>query len=124
MIERQDGKMEIILMELRELIPEDHLLMQIGQHVSFEFIYEMMKPLYANRGRKSIDPICMMRMLFVGYLYGIKSERCLVEEIQLNLAYRWFCEFKLSDKIPDHSTFSQNRRGPINSIAEKGIAER
>ena len=62
-----------------------------------------------SNGRPSIDPVSMFKMLLVGYLYGIKSERRLVQEIQLNIAYRWFCGFELADKIPDHSTFSKTR---------------
>ncbi len=62
---------------------------------------------YSHTGRKSIDPVVMIKMLLIGYLYGIKSERRLEEEVSLNLAYRWFCELDLMQKIPDHSTFSQ-----------------
>lgn len=106
----QDGQMEMIVMDLGELIPEDHLLKKIEKQVSFSFIYELMEPYYAKRGRPSIDPVSMIKMLLVGYLYGIKSERRLVEEVRLNIAYRWFCGFKLTDKIPNHSLFSQNRK--------------
>lgn len=66
-------------------------------------------PYYPANGRPSVDPVSMFKMLLVGYLYGIKSERRLVQEVQLNIAYRWFCGFELADKIPDHSTFSKTR---------------
>ena len=68
-----------------------------------------LKPYYPANGRPSVDPVSMFKMLLVGYLYGIKSERRLVQEVQLNIAYRWFCGFELADKIPDHSTFSKTR---------------
>ena len=137
MMGRQDGQMKMVIMDLSELIPENHLLKQINQNISFDFIYDIMKPLYAKNGRKSIDPVCLIRMLLVGYIYGIKSERRLVEETQLNVAYRWFCNFDLSDKIPDHSTFSQNRRrrwkestvfhdiffGIIKACIDKGLVD-
>ena len=71
--------------------------------------YEILKPYYPANGRPSVDPVSMFKMLLVGYLYGIKSERRLVQEVQLNIAYRWFCGFELADKIPDHSTFSKTR---------------
>ena len=110
MMGRQSGQMEIIVMDLSELIPKGHLLKAIDRSISFEFVYELMAPLYADRGRPSVDPACVVKMLLVGYLYGIKSERRLVEEIRLNIAYRWFCGFRLTDKIPDHSLFGQNRK--------------
>ena len=62
-------------------------------------------------GRPSVDPELMIRMLIVGYAFGIRSERRLCEEVHLNLAYRWFCRLDLSDPVPDHSTFSKNRHG-------------
>ena len=66
---------------------------------------------YSHTGRPSIDPELLMRMLIVGYCYGIRSERCLCEEVGLNLAYRWFCRLDLEDDVPDHSSFSKNRHG-------------
>lgn len=109
MMGRQSGQLSMIVMDLAELIPNNHLLRRIPQVISFDFIYEILEPNYPSNGRPSIDPVSMFKMLLVGYLYGIKSERRLVEEIQLNIAYRWFCGFELADKIPDHSTFSKTR---------------
>ena len=77
--------------------------------VSFDFIYDLLAPYYPANGRPSVDPVSMFKMLLVGYLYGIKSERRLVQEIQLNIAYRWFCGFELGEKIPVYSTFSKTR---------------
>lgn len=106
---RTDGQLKMIVMDLGELIPVNHLLKRIDSCVSFSFIYDLLSPYYSVVGRLSIDPVNMFKMLLVGYLYGIKSERRLVQEIQLNIAYRWFCGFDFADKIPDHSTFSKTR---------------
>ncbi len=115
MMKRQRGKqLELICMDLSEMIPDNHLLKQIDKHISFDFIYEKVEHLYSERGRSSIDPVVLIKMLIVGYLYGIKSERRLEDEIRLNIAYRWFCGLGMSDKVPDHSTFSQNRRRRFN----------
>lgn len=109
MMGRTDGQMRMIVLDLSELIPTNHLLRKIEASISFSFIYDLLAPFYPAVGRPSVDPVSMFKMLLVGYLYGIKSERRLVQEIQLNIAYRWFCGFELADKIPDHSTFSKTR---------------
>ena len=72
-------------------------------------LHEKLAPFYSDIGRPSIDPELMIRMLIVGYCYGIRSERGLCEEVEMRLAYRWFCRLDLDDKVPDHSTFSVNR---------------
>lgn len=109
MMGQQSGQLSMMILDLSKLIPNNHLLRKISQVVSFDFIYEILEPYYPSNGRPSIDPVSMFKMLLVGYLYGIKSERRLVQEIQLNIAYRWFCGFELEDKIPEHSTFSKTR---------------
>ena len=112
MLTRNDNvqlKMEIISLE--ELIPEDHLLRKIENNIDFSFIYDLVKDKYCeNNGRPSIDPVILFKMIFVGYLYGIRSERRLVEEIKYNLAYRWFLGIGLKESVPNSSTISQNRR--------------
>lgn len=110
MMGRKEGQMQMIMMDIGTLVPENHLLRKIERQLNFDFIYEKAAPYYSAHGRPSIDPVCMIKMLLIGYLYGIKSERRLTEDVSLNIAYRWFCGFELSDKIPDHSLFSQNRR--------------
>lgn len=107
---KREAQMQIIAIDIGTLVPENHLLKRIIQNIDFNFIYDIAAPYYSVIGRKSIDPVSLIKMLFVGYLYGIKSERRLVEEVSLNLAYRWFCGFDLMDKIPNHSLFSQNRK--------------
>lgn len=101
--------MEFVCIE--ELVPKDHLLRKIDQVIDFDFIRDKVKDLYcADNGRPAIDPVVLFKMLFIGYLFGIRSERQLVREVQVNVSYRWFIGFNLTDKIPDASTFSQNRR--------------
>lgn len=107
------SQMEFISIE--ELVPVDHLLRKIDQAVDFSFIYDKVEHLYcANNGRPAVDPVVLFKMLMIGYLFGIRSERQLVREIEVNVAYRWFLGFGLRDKIPDHSVFSQNRRRRFN----------
>jgi transposase len=96
---------------LEQHVPPDHLLRQIDQFLDFDAIRKHLKPFYSHTGRPSIDPELMIRMLLIGYCYGIHSERRLCEEVSLNLAYRWFCRLGLEKAIPDHSTFSKNRHG-------------
>ena len=96
---------------LDDPVPADHLLRRIDRFLDLESVRTALKPFYSSIGRPSVDPELMMRMLIVGYCYGIRSERKLCEEVSLNLAYRWFCRLDLDDAVPDHSTFSKNRHG-------------
>ena len=92
-------------------IPANHLLRGIDRFLDLSELHQHLAPHYSNTGRPSIDPALLIRMLVVGYCFGIRSERQLCEEVQLNLAYRWFCRLGLEDEVPDHSTFSKNRHG-------------
>ncbi len=94
---------------LEDHVPSDHLLRSIDRFVGLDDIRKYLAPFYSDIGRPSIDPELMIRMLLIGYIMGIRSERRLCEEVHLNLAYRWFCRLDLSDAVPDHSTFSKNR---------------
>src|ERR1700674_865502 len=96
---------------LDEHIPADHLLRGIDRFLDLADLRQHLAPFYSHTGRPSVDPELMVRMLLVGYCFGIRSERRLCEEVHLNLAYRWFCRLGLDDKVPDHSTFSKNRHG-------------
>lgn len=96
---------------LEDHVPADHLLRSIDRFVDLVGVREHLTPFYSSIGRPSIAPELMIRMLLVGYIMGIRSERRLCEEVHLNLAYRWFCRLDLGDAIPDHSTFSKNRHG-------------
>ena len=96
---------------LERHVPTDHLLRAIDCVVDFSGLRAHLRPFYSEIGRPSIDPELMIRMLIVGYCFGVRSERRLCEEVHLNLAYRWFCRLGLEGAVPDHSTFSKNRHG-------------
>src|SRR5690348_15137972 len=96
---------------LDERVPKDHLLRRIDRFVTATLadIHQQLKPYYSDIGRPSVDPELMIRMLIVGYCYGLRSERKLTQEVELHLGYRWFCRLDLDDSVPHHSTFSENR---------------
>ena len=96
---------------LEDQVPETHLLRLIEKHISFSFVREKLKASYSETGRPSIDPELLLRILLIGYLYGISSERKLVEELRMHLAWRWFTGLGFDQEIPHHSTFSKNRHG-------------
>ena len=96
---------------LEDLIPFDHLLRRIDAVLDLSWLRSDLAPFYSHTGCPSVDPELMIRMLLVGYCYSIRSERRLCQEVELNLAYRWFCRLGLEDKVPHHSTFSVNRHG-------------
>jgi transposase len=96
---------------LERHVPNDHMLRGIDRFVDLSAIRAHLQPYYSEMGRPSIDPELMIRMLLVGYCYGIRSERRLCDEVHLNLGYRWFCRLGLDGDVPDHSTFSKNRHG-------------
>src|SRR5579871_3129666 len=96
---------------LEDQIPENRLLRLIDEHVSFEFVRQQLKGSYSDTGRPSVDPELLLRILLIGYLYGIASERRLVEELRMHLAWRWFTGLGFDQEIPHHSTFSKNRHG-------------
>ena len=92
-------------------MPANHLLRRVDAVLDFGFVRRALAPYYSSTGRPSVDPELMLRMLLIGYLHGIRSERRLCDEVHLNLAYRWFCRLGLDGGVPDHSTFSKNRHG-------------
>jgi len=105
---------------IEDLVPKDHLLRKIERHIKFSFIYEKTRDLYSDIGRPCLDPVVLFKMMLIGYLHGIRSERQLEQEIIVNVAYRWFLGLGLSDPVPDHSTISQNRRRRFN---DSGVFE-
>lgn len=96
---------------IEDHVPADHLLRRIDWLLDFGAIRHELEVLYSHTGCPSVDPELMIRILLIGYLYGIRSERRLVDEVHLNLAYRWFCRLGLEGRVPDRSTFSKNRHG-------------
>jgi len=107
---REDHQQEWHTITLDALVPAEHLLRKVVEIVDFGFIYEAVESLYSTIGRPSIDPVMLVKYLLIGYLYGIESERRIEQEIQVNMAYRWFLGLGLTERVPDHSTISQNRR--------------
>jgi transposase len=120
MLRKDVGKStELELVSIDALVPSDHLLRMVDKAIDFSFIREKVARLYcADNGRPAIDPVVLFKMLLIGYLFGIRSERQLMREIQVNMAYRWFLGMTLTEKVPDASTLSQNRR---RRFRESGI---
>jgi transposase len=108
---REDGQGQFFYsFDLDKVVPRDHLVRQIDGLLDLSWVHKELAPYYSQTGRPSIDPVLMIRMLLVGYVFAIRSERQICAEIQVNLAYRWFCKLGIEDKIPDHSVFCRARR--------------
>src|SRR5437763_4958760 len=135
MMGRQPGgqKQLFYSFNLDDHVPPEHLLRGIDRFLDLSELHRHLAPFYSHTGRPSIDPQLLIRMLIVGYCFGIRSERRLCEEAHLNLAYRWFCRLGLAGRVPDHSTFSRNRHGRFRqsdilrrlfeSVVERCLAE-
>jgi transposase len=107
---REDGQGQFFYsFDLDEVVPPDHLVRQIDGVLDLDWVHKELAPYYSHTGRPSIDPVLMIRMLIVGYVFAIRSERRICAEVQVNLAYRWFCKLGIEDKIPDHSVFCRAR---------------
>ena len=109
---------QIEMVTLDQLVPKDHLLRKIEAAIDFSFIHDRVAGLYCpDNGRPPLDPTLMFKALFIGYLFGVRSERQLVREIEVNVAYRWFLRLGLTDAVFDASTLSQNRRRRFNDTS-------
>jgi transposase len=106
--ERRQGQFFYVF-DLERVVPADHLVRQIDAVLDLSWVHEGLAPYYSHTGRPSIDPVLMIRMLIVGYVFAIRSERRICAEVQVNLAYRWFCKLGIEDRIPDHSVFCRAR---------------
>ncbi|MGN7942749.1 IS1182 family transposase [Virgibacillus sp. 6R] len=107
---KKESQNEAEFVFIEDLVPEDHLLRKVDKYIDFSFIGEKVRPFYSEKNGRPSDPIMLFKMMFIGYFYGIRSERQLEREVQMNVAYRWFLGLKLNDPVPDHSTISWNRR--------------
>lgn len=107
---KESSQNEVEFVSIDELVPSDHLLRKIDQYIDFSFIWEKTRPYYSEDNGRPSDPLLLFKMMFIGYLYGIRSERQLEQEIKLNVAYRWFLGLKFRDPVPHHSTISWNRQ--------------
>ena len=111
MTERDGFQLELCSVTIEDLVPNDHFLRKLESAVDFSFIYDEVRDLYCeDNGRPGIDPVVLIKYLLIGFLYGILSERWIEAELQVNMAYRWFLGLNISERVPDHSTISQNRR--------------
>jgi len=107
---RDDGQSQFFYaFDLDKVVPPDHLVRQIDAVLDLDWVHKELAPYYSHTGRPSIDPVLMIRMLIVGYVFAIRSERRICAEVQVNLAYRWFCKLGIEDSIPDHSVFCRAR---------------
>ena len=113
MMGEQLGRQDRLFYEfcLDDRVPADHLLRRIDAVLDLSWLRAELAPYYSHTGSPSVDPELLIRMLVIGYCYSIRSERRLCREVEMNLAYRWFCRLGLEDEVPDHSTFSVNRHG-------------
>jgi transposase len=108
---RKDGQGQFFYaFNLDEVVPADHLVRRLDGVLDLSWVHKELAPCYSHTGRPSIDPVLMIRMLLVGYVFALRSERRLCSEVQVNLAYRWFCKLSVEDQIPDHSVFCRARR--------------
>ncbi|MTI68952.1 MAG: transposase [Firmicutes bacterium] len=111
MTKRTGIQQNIEVVRLEQLVKPDHLLRKIEKHIDFSFIYDLVIELYSeDMGRPSINPVVLFKMSLLQALYGISSERRLIDEVHHNMAYRWFLGYGLTEKIPHHSVFSYNRK--------------
>ena len=107
---RDDGQGQFFYaFDLDKVVPPDHLVRQIEGVLDLSWVHKELAPYYSHTGRPSIDPALMIRILIVGYVFAIRSERRICAEVRVNLAYRWFCKLGIEDKIPDHSVFCRAR---------------
>src|SRR5579864_3060873 len=104
-----DQKQFFYSFRLDEAVPNDHPVREVAAVLDLSWVHSELAPYYPRIGRPSIDPVLMIRMLILGYAFGLRSERLLCREVRVNLAYRWFCGLSIEDKIPDHSVFSRAR---------------
>lgn len=115
MMDREHGaQQKLLCVTMESLMPDRHFLRDLDRLVDFSFVYDKVESLYSHTGRRSIDPVVIVKMMLLGYLYGIDSERRLEQEVQVNIAYRWFLGIDLDEPVPDHSTLSQLRRRKFN----------
>ncbi len=117
---RDNQQLEMEFVMLEQLVKKDHILRKIDKYIDFDFIYDLVEPLYSNFGRPSIDPVVLFKMSLLQALDDIKSEEKLVDRIHHNMAYRWFLGYSLTEEIPDHSTISYNRVVRFNNSSVYG----
>ncbi len=119
---QKNNRNELFIMDMEKVIPNNHLVRKVDKAINFDFIYDIVEDLYADEiGRPSIDPVVLFKIVFIQYLFNIRSMRRTIEEIEVNVAYRWFLGFDFNDDIPHFSTFGKNyvRRFEGTSVFEE-----
>ena len=123
MYRKKNRKIQIeeVKISLEKLVPENHILRAIDKAIDFNFIYEEVEGLYSDKGRPGIDPVSLFKIVFIQYLFGIRSMRQTIREIEVNVAYRWFIGYSLTEPVPHFSTFGKNyvRRFATTDIFER-----
>jgi transposase len=114
MTRRMGVQPKIQFYTIEDLMPKEHFLRDLYETIDFDFVYDRVEHLYSKVGRPSIDSVIIAKLFLIGYLYDIHSERKLMNETQVNIAYRWFLGIDLDEAVPDHSTLSQLRRRKFN----------
>ena len=105
----QGGPPQVQIVSLEELVPQDHLLRKVDAAIDFSFIYDLVEDKYSpDNGRPSIDPVILFKIALIQYMFGIKSMRQTIKEIEVNLAYRWFLGLDFYDPVPHFTTFGKN----------------
>jgi transposase len=117
----QDQELFFYSFRLDEAVPDDHPVREIAAVLDLSWVHSELAPYYSQLGRPSIDPVLMIRMLIVGYVFAIRSERALCRDVRVNLAYRWFCGLSIEDKIPDHSAFSRARNERFRKATSSAV---
>ena len=100
----------MVVSTMEALVPDDHLVRKLERYVDWNFIYDITSPFYSDKVRNWTDPVILFKMMFINKIFGINSMRNTCEDVKVNVAYRWFLNLSFDDKVPDHSTFSQNYR--------------
>ncbi|EAD9710104.1 transposase, partial [Listeria monocytogenes] len=105
---QQQARNQLVAISLDDLVPEDHLVRKVDKVIDFDFIYPLVEHTYSHTGRPSVDPVVLIKLVLIQYLFGIRSMRQTIKEVETNMAYRWFLGYDFNQKIPHFSTFGKN----------------
>ena len=120
--EKKQTREQVQMLSIGDIVPADHMLRDIDRAISFDFIYELVKDLYSmDNGRPSIDPVVLFKIIFIKYLFGVRSIRQTIKEIEVNMAYRWFLGYGMTEKIPHFTTYGKNYE---RRFADSGVFEK
>lgn len=117
---QQQARNQLVAISLDDLVPEDHLVRKVDKVIDFDFIYPLVEHTYSHTGRPSVYPVVLIKLVFIQYLFGIRSMRQTIKEVETNMAYRWFLGYDFNQKIPHFSTFGKNY---VRRFAETEVFE-